>query len=162
MGDNTGKTLLTLMKLNSKIKLDNEDLNRFLFKKVYFTNGYLALTVNNKPEYLHRLILGAKRGEVVDHKDPNKVLDCRRSNLRLCTQRQNCYNTTKRVDNTSGYKGVSYDKERNKWEAYIHLPSVVSNKSYKKHLGRYATAEQAAEAYKIAAKKYYGEYANLG
>jgi hypothetical protein len=58
-----------------------------------------------------------------------------------------------RKDNSSGYKGVSFDKSANKYQALI----LINNK--RKHLGRFDTLEQAALAYNQAAQKYYGDEA---
>ncbi len=60
-----------------------------------------------------------------------------------------------RKDSKSGYRGVHYCKERNKWIAKIHCDGKHIN------LGRYDTPEQAAEAYNKAASFYFGEFAYL-
>ncbi|PDS97535.1 hypothetical protein CO659_12790 [Rhizobium sp. S9] len=52
--------------------------------------------------------------------------------------------------NQSGYKGVSFDKTKNKWLAQIE----IGGKS--KHLGRYDNADEAAKAYDAAVISYYG------
>lgn len=53
------------------------------------------------------------------------------------------------VNNTSGHKGVSYCKSRDKWEAYIHVHNKRIN------LGRYKTLEEAIEVRKLAEKEIY-------
>ena len=92
--------------------------------------------------------------ELVDHANRMKW-DNRKKNLRICNHSQNLSNQKIRSDNTSGYKGVSWDKERMKWETRI------STQGRSKFLGRYLTKEEAAQAYNEAALKYYGEFALL-
>lgn len=102
--------------------------------------------------YLHRLATNAPAGMQVDHINRNR-LDNRRANLRLCTRRQNLWNAGISSTNTSGYKGVSWDKKNKKWEANLRLP----NKSLK--IGRFAKLEDAVMAYNHAVKKHRGEFA---
>jgi hypothetical protein len=103
---------------------------------------------------MHRVIIGAKLGELVDHVDGNGINNTRQ-NLRKATNSQNLINR-KNLSNTSGYKGVSYDRGhyRNKpWRAQIKI-------NYKsKTLGYFSTPEEAADAYKVASINYFGEFA---
>lgn len=92
----------------------------------------------------------------VDHVDGNRTNNIFK-NLRLGTRRENGYNTGKRKDNTTGYKGVCFSKYMNKYSSYIR---ASGNKQ--KHLGFFDTAEEAHEAYKAAAMKYHGEFSNFG
>jgi len=98
-------------------------------------------------------------GSELDHVDGNG-LNNRRSNLRICTHRQNIWNRRKQANTSSIYKGVSWDKRREKWEAYFHLPGT-KRKGKKEFLGYFVTEEQAALAYNDAATKYFGEFARL-
>lgn len=70
--------------------------------------------------FLHREIMGLERrgGSEVDHMDGDS-LNCRRSNLRIVTRRDNLRNKIKRSDNTSGHVGVHYDKGKDRWVARI-------------------------------------------
>jgi hypothetical protein len=104
--------------------------------------------------YLHRDILLPRRGEIVDHINAD-TLDNRKANLRICTPSQNLSNRGKTENNTSGYKGVTWDKRRMKWVAQI----VHKNKNH--HIGRFDTKDKAASAYNEYAKKYHGEFAVL-
>jgi len=97
---------------------------------------------------LHRFILGAKEGEVVDHKNGNG-LDNRRRNLRICTQKQNLWNSRKRPGTSSRFKGVAFDKERHSWIVRVG----------DSHIGRFANELVAATEYDKAVLKLRGEYA---
>jgi hypothetical protein len=86
----------------------------------------------------------------------NKIrADDRWDNLRPATTARNMWNIGPHKDNTSGYKGVIFERRNNKWYAQI---MVISNRI---HLGTYDTAEEAARAYDAAAIKYHGEFAYL-
>lgn len=103
-----------------------------------------------------RVILGMDETDTrkSDHENCN-TLDNRRRNLRIATNSQNGANRERLSNNTSGYKGVSWDKRRRKWHAYIYF-----NKK-QIHLGFFDTAEQAYEAYCAAAIRLHGEFARL-
>lgn len=116
------------------------------------SNGYAQVSGGSK-NYVHRLVTNAKQGEVVDHIDGNK-LNCKSSNLRLCTQAENARNQKLRLNNTSGYKGVR-QIDNGKFIARI-------KKDYKyRHLGVFKTKIEAAIAYNEAAQKLHGEFARL-
>jgi hypothetical protein len=102
---------------------------------------------------LHRVIMNAQPGEFVDHIDHN-TLDCRRSNLRICSPSENIMNRTKTVyPATSRYKGVYLRKDR--WVARIAFNRRTIC------LGTFNTELAAAMAYDRAAMKYFGEFALL-
>lgn len=109
---------------------------------------------------LHRVImkriLGRElvRGEIVDHKDCD-TLNNRRSNLRIVTRVQSNQNRRKRSDNTSGYKGVTWNKRTQRWRASIGANGKHIN------LGHFDNPEDAYEAYCKAAKELHGEFARL-
>lgn len=132
-------------------------------KKWYYRRGY---AIRTKPSparghlYMHRVVLGRVLnreilpGEEVDHIDGNG-LNNQRDNLRLATRLQNAKNMSKPRDNTSGFKGVSFDARYNVWVAHI------SHDGKQHHLGHYETPEQAAKAYDDAAREMHGKFARL-
>jgi hypothetical protein len=103
---------------------------------------------------MHRFIIKAKSGEYVDHIDHNG-LNNQRSNLRICTNKKNTWNSRSMGVHSSRYKGVSWDKRRGNWSSDIHPNG--------KHiyLGAFKKEEDAAKAYNEAALIHYGEFANL-
>lgn len=119
------------------------------------TNGYVTTSLNTGESLLlHSLILGEIDGLIIDHISRNK-LDNRKCNLRYGTHQQNTFNSGVSRNNTTGYKGVYFDKSRNKFAAEI----TCSRKKY--YIGRFQTAEEAAKAYNQKAIELFGEYAFL-
>lgn len=89
----------------------------------------------------------------IDHINGDPT-DDRWCNLRLATQRLNNANARMRKNNTSGIKGVHWDRERKKWFAAIN--DAVG---HRRALGRFERLEDAAEAYRKAAQELFGEFA---
>lgn len=98
---------------------------------------------------LHVLIMEQK---YIDHVNGNP-LDCRKSNLRSATDHQNMANTNRLKTNTSGYKGVSWVKSRQKWYVYIQVHGI------RMHIGYYDDPKDAARAYDTAAVECFGAFA---
>lgn len=147
--------------------IDNEDFNLVnKYKWYYAKNGYASAKVYfgrkngkniQKGIYMHKVIMKPKKGMDIDHINQNK-LDNRKSNLRVCNRSQNLINRPKQINNTSGFKGVTFFKWGNRikrWKAQIQ----INNKH--KSLGYYLTKEEANIAYNIGAKEYFGEFARL-
>lgn len=109
---------------------------------------------------LHRVILARILGrplldnEFVDHVD-NNSLNNSRSNLRLASKTENMRNQKRHCNNTSGYKGVHFEKRAQRYHAYIQVNGI------RKSLGYYDTADEAYAAYCEAAKRYFGEFARF-
>ena len=104
---------------------------------------------------MHRVILGVDDPKVfVDHKNGD-TLDNRRCNLRRCTNQQNQFNRGLSTNATSGYKGVWRHKGTGRWQA-----NICHNRK-KHYLGLHNTAEEAAKAYNVTAKRLYGKFARL-
>jgi hypothetical protein len=120
------------------------------------TNGYRRLAINGKSYKAHRLawlyVTGGWPSADLDH--INGVPgDDRWANLRLATRAQNGANSRRAVNNKSGFKGVSWHAQNRKWVATI----MVNGRN--KHLGYFDDRAAAHEAYTIAAREYFGEFA---
>jgi hypothetical protein len=100
------------------------DLIKF-YKWRLDSRGYAVATINGHEIRLHRLIINAADGDLVDHINQNK-LDSRDENLRITTASINLHNCGLSIRNTSGVKGVYQNKKSQKWVAKI----MVNGKSY--------------------------------
>lgn len=110
-------------------------------------NGYVsAFNI-----YIHQLIMDFPNNMIIDHINHN-VWDNRKENLRLVTSSQNLMNRKISKNNTSGYVGVYYRKDRDKWQSYI----MINKKRIS--LGAFKDKEDAIKARKEAEEKYFGEY----
>lgn len=107
---------------------------------------------NNQKQTMHRVLLSAPQELTVDHINSDS-LDNRRKNLRLATMAQNLVNRGMNKNNTSGYKGVTWAKEKCKWKAQLK----VSRKNL--FLGYYVDRKEAARAYDQAIQQHFGEFA---
>lgn len=103
---------------------------------------------------MHREILGLKHGDTrkVDH-ESGCGLDNRRDNIRVATSAENNRNAKRSITNSTGFKGVQ--KYFRRFRAFI----TVDGKRI--WLGSFPTAEEAHEAYKAAAVKYFGKFARF-
>lgn len=115
--------------------------------------GYAMSRTKGPAVLMHRLIAGACPGEFVDHINGDG-LDNRRDNLRICRKQQNEFNTKRRSDNTSGFRGVCRARGR-KFRAYI----VKDGRQYS--LGQFDDPVEAAKAYNSKAVELFGEFARL-
>ena len=116
---------------------------------------YWQIRIDGKLYYASRIIYFMHYGidpypMQVDHKDINS-LNNSVDNLRLGDDVLQGQNQGIRSDNTSGVKGVYWNKAASKWRADI----TVGNK--KKHLGYFATVKEAAAARNAAVRKYWPE-----
>lgn len=142
-----------LLTQGMKSIVDEEDFTRVNALKWFYTHGYARNDAGKKRVYMHRFILGLRRGQYCDHRNHDR-LDNRRKNLRVCSQSQNCANQYKNTKNTSGFKGVSYHKTLKYWTASLKQNGKIKVK-YRK------SKEDAALAYNEMAREVFGEFALL-
>lgn len=120
--------------------------------------GYVIIRIFNKPYFAHRLAWLYVYGEwpkgELDH--INHITNANWiENLRESSRSQNEMNKVYRVDNTSGYKGVVWNKQQSKWQAQICMDGRYI------YLGLFTNKNEAARIRDRAALKYHGEYANF-
>lgn len=143
----------------TEILVDEEDFDRLSgycwvdvirSKDIVYASAYIPEL--KRHEFMHRLILGAKPKQIVDHKNRNSS-DNRKNNLRFATHQQNMQNSKMKVTNTLGFKGVQ-QKPSGRFSARIR-----NSEGKRLYLGTYDTPEQAHSSYLQAANKYHGEFA---
>lgn len=161
------KTITVNSKKNGThlILLDDEDyeylseLKWYVFKSRHFlyavTMIYNKETKRQKSHFLHRMVMKisepGNRDKFIDHVDHNGF-NCQKSNLRICTNRQNQMNKISR--GRSKYLGVWYNRGSIVSKIRINKKQVTIGQGFK-------TEEEAARAYDEMAKIHHGEFANL-
>ena len=139
---------------NEKTKVCDCCYDKVANNKWYFDGHYAQRKQRLKKEKryqsyrMHAVIMNTPKGMDTDHINGDK-LDNRCSNLRICTRSQNKVSSSlNRKDNTSGYKGVCYDKSRGKYMAHISLDGSMKN------LGRFDDIKDAILMRKTAEEQY--------
>lgn len=137
--------------------IDREDVEKVINYKWHTVSKtkYVqsSSTKNNPTIHLHHLIMGFNKSEnknlMVDHINRNRE-DNRKENLRIVDFTTNAINKGIQSNNTSGYPGVHFGKERGLWEASVKLNRTKIN------LGRFVTKEEAIQARIDGEIKYFG------
>jgi hypothetical protein len=147
-----------------KVAIIDDDDYEYLNQWKWFANNkngkfYVVrnITVSKNKQssiFMHRFIMKPNKGMIIDHLDGNP-LNNQKSNLRICTHAENMRNSKISINNKSGYKGVSYQEDRNNYRAQIKFNNKKIN------IGDFIDPIDAARAYNAAALKYHGEFANL-
>lgn len=143
----TGETIL----------IDPEDSDLVVHRWRIDRDGYVVTSVNREIVHLSWMIaerMGLSDKLLVDHWNRNK-LDNQRQNLRQATKSQNNINQGLRKDNSTGYKGVNFNKRSRK---YVSRLQYQGNRIC---LGYFENAIDAAKAYNFAVIKYFGEFGLL-
>jgi hypothetical protein len=122
--------------------------------------GYGTILVGKRTELAHRAAYEMFVGPIpakmqIDHICSNKAC-VNPEHLRLATHSQNLYNCGRRTRNTSGYKGVTWNKKEQKWVAQISAAGIHYN------LGYFDAPDAAYSAYCAAAENLHGKFFNDG
>lgn len=111
--------------------IDIEDIDKIKDYKWYKRiDGYILSQMTNYNIRLHRLIMNAIEGQIVDHINRNP-LDNRKQNLRFVSFIENCINQKKPKNNTTGIIGVSYSNRDKKWLAHITFNNLTKMYRFK-------------------------------
>ena len=143
-------------------RVDKRDGNWNLIIPGASNGKYTQLGVGTNVLQLHRIIAevflnsgkpltAQQKVDHIKHADGSHYQD-RLENLRICSNSENIRNCRLSSRNTSGYKGVCWNKPTSKWRARIRISGKLL------HLGFFHTPEDAAEAYDAAAIRYFGEF----
>jgi len=119
------------------------------------SNGYLVVRINNVLHYVHRLVFFMHHGffpAYVDHIDGNPANN-RIGNLRQSTNQQNSCNQRIKKANKSGFKNVSWSKEKNKWVVRVQTFGQVV------HVGYFENLKDAVDAAIISRNTIHHEFA---
>jgi hypothetical protein len=138
-----------LSQWNWYANLNAENGRWYAVRTIRLLNGRRVL------QRMHRAIMGDPEGVEIDHEDRDETLNNRESNLRIATHAQNQQNCGLQINNTSGVKGVTWNKDKQKWHARIWADERQI------HLGLFDTLLEAAQARNEAALKYHKEFAVL-
>ena len=138
------------------VKIDKNDLEKCSKLTWHYAKNkdskYIQTRIKGKMIKLHRYIMNINNSNlVVDHINRNP-LDNRKSNLRICSYKENSFNKSIRVDNTSGIAGVSFHKINKKWKAKIKYNNLTI------HLGYFEDINEALINRRVAEEILFGEY----
>jgi hypothetical protein len=141
--------------------VDQNDASRVMSRMWFTTDHGVATRIDNRQTMLHHFVTGIPSRIYIDHRNGD-VLDNRKQNLRRATHATNAQNAKKHArgaytvgEVTSKYKGVWYDRSRERWVA------MISANSKRYMLGRFTSELDAAHAYDTAAEKLHGEFARF-
>ena len=137
--------------------IDEADFERVSVFNWFLSQGYAKThdpTKRREKITLDRFILDPPEGMEPDHIDRNP-LNCRRGNLRSIPHLENMRNRGANVNNTSGFRGVSWSKAAKKWVAQ----ASIGHKHV--HLGVFASAEEAARVRDAWIRENHGPFASL-
>lgn len=135
--------------------VDDADYERLCAYR-WYTNGrgYVQRDDGKTTAYMHRIVMECPDGLEVDHINGDRA-DNRRANLRLCTRAQNTSYRTHAPRSSSGFFGVYWRKDRERWLAQI---DVGSKQIY---LGLFTDPIEAAHAYDEASVRLRGAFATV-
>ena len=139
------------------VLIDDEDFNVLQWqdwRAVWVHCGWYAVLSGEKRVYMHRVIMGAPKGKHVLHLDDNG-LNNTRGNLIIGSARENTRNGTVYSSNTSGTRGVCFDKRAVKYIARISYDEGRIS------LGHFDTLEEATIVRKAAEAKYWRGQSSL-
>ena len=121
--------------------------------------GYTSIVIDGKAHKAHILaylyMTGLYPSNQVDHRNGERS-DNRWDNLRTCTNTENQWNSRTPSNNTSGVKGVSWNKRERKWRARVAANGKVH------YIGAFKELEDAKEAIIHARELLHGEFTNHG
>ncbi|MEE0865522.1 MAG: HNH endonuclease signature motif containing protein [Clostridia bacterium] len=139
-------------KTKAIVLIDSEDVDKL--KEYCFrmhNKGYISTSIKGKTKYLHQIVYGKiEEGFEIDHINRNK-LDNRKCNLRKCKHIDNAHNRIKK--NKFNQQGITKLKRLKTRPYHVRVAN--------KHIGYYATIEEAVQARVKAEKEMYKDFATV-
>jgi hypothetical protein len=138
-----------------EVLVDADDMERLLAHKWHLVRSgkdRSLRVMNGRGRFLHTVVMNAPKGNVVDHIF-HRPRDNRKSQLRVCTTRENNINIRPRSDAFSKYKGVGQSKKTGKW--FVH----AGPRSGRVFIGGFDSEIAAARAYNELARSLYSSMA---
>ena len=127
--------------------IDTEDLPKIKYHKWRFSHQHVVTGcgAGHIRECSHVILQIPKEKDdtIVDHINGD-AFDNRKQNLRICSQQENLLNKSSMITDTSGFIGISFESQRNKYSAEIRKGYVRC------HLGRFDTLKEAVYARYLA------------
>ncbi len=146
---------LVIGRKKHKVLIDDEDWELVKHYRISVRDGYVYLTRQANCKHvemaMHRFLMGAERGEIVDHIDGNRANNTR-ANLRIVTMAENAMNRGMSKKNKTGVTGVFWNKWRKSYTARVSIANV------KYYLGQFHSLSAAAAAVEEKARSLRGEY----
>ena len=140
---------------NKEFYFDLEDYDKIKdycwHEIIHKDTGYHEVVAQNRDKKMIRMHW-VVCGKYYDHADRN-TFNNRKSNLRQASRTENARNYSRQKNNTSGFSGVSWDKERSQW-----VVNITIDKKRKK-IGRFTNKDDAIIARLRAEAQYFGEFA---
>lgn len=122
--------------------------------KNYYARTNIGVDGKEKSFKIHQLLLGFPKNCDIDHINGDGLLNTK-DNLRLCSHSENCRNSSLKINNVSGFRGVHWHKNNKKWVAQI-------NKNGKRvNLGYFINIEDAVIVFNKASKEIYKEFSRV-
>lgn len=148
--NNYAEIILYDIDYNEKARaiIDLDDVEKCsLYKWVIRTDGYVSTKFNGKGIKLHRFIANTPKGMHTDHINRNK-LDNRKSNLKICSQKENNKNKNTYKNNNTGKRGV--ELKENRYVVYLTYNGV------KHYIGSFGDFNEAVKVREKAEIQYHG------
>lgn len=141
-------------------KEDYESVRQFkwrvteAYNDTFYATTWMRIKGKGRHVYLHRFLMQSPKNKKVSFNNGNS-LDCRRENLSILTNSERQLKSRLGKNNSTGYRGVSFNKAAGKYKAYIKKDKKLL------YLGLFETAEEAAQTYNEKAKRLFGKFARL-
>lgn len=137
--------------------IDTEDLPKIKYHKWRFSHQHVVTGcgAGHIRECSHVILQIPKEKDdtIVDHINGD-AFDNRKQNLRICSQQENLLNKSSMITDTSGFIGISFEPQRNKYSAEIRKGYVRC------HLGRFDTLKEAVYARYLAEGMVFQDFYN--